>query len=461
MDTTTVLDHLNTCYETKQPIDNDLIDTFTTSVNSHTPDLPQLISIINQILLGESNIDPMGMLVALLEKLLGNLSFKEILQVYPAEFILQYLVNYEENPVVNQLCLKILNLNLHDEQTQEFLRSNGVLIKLLEIYFKRNTPIGVLNQIEKLTSLLTTTEFALLVTPSYLQLFSSFRHVDDTTILARYLDYLTLILPKLKSVDPTLYQFTKREIDQIEDPLFLILLAQFYGKLLEQPINIEPPLNDFISLYVDGKLDELVKGELINVIAKMSYLDKYTSILEHSQLFKTHNLIKVFEHDQSDINLLSKANPDVIVQLNYSVYRDVLDNLSLFNDNLYLPILLNFIKSPVIFGLLSSQFNYLKFSGMSMDKLYLILLSMSEKGHTKEYLFNNLPNVITQYLLESEISNNQLWKLKLEIFTNLLSDPEVVGYAYWHDELNRVYELMKYGKSFRNVTKVDIMDETV
>ncbi|RLV93258.1 DNA mismatch repair protein HSM3 [Spathaspora sp. JA1] len=462
MDSDQVLLHLNSCYKSQQPIDNDLIDRFNTSVTKSSLNLTQLIGIINQILINSdlTLVDPEGILINLLEKLLSMLSFEEILLVYPLNTIYQFLIE-SDNSTVKQLCLNVINLNLHEEKTQEFLYVNDILSKLIRIYFTRDTPIPVLNQIEKLTNSLTSSEFNKLITSELLSFIQSFRINEDTTLMARYLDYLLIILPHIQH-NPSLYQFTKSEIVQIDDdPLYLILLAQFYLKLLDQLCDISTSLNALISLYVNDQLNELVKGEVINIISKMSYLNKYIPILEQNQIFKTHNLIKIFEHNQSDIQLLTKVNSDIILQLNPEIYQDILSNLSLFNDQLYQPVLLNFIKSREIFNKLSDQFTNYKFSIMSRDRLYNVLLRMSQFKHTKEYLFNNLPNIITKYLIEPEsIQNNQLWKLKLEILENLLQEDDVLGYEYWFDELDQVYEVMKYGKCFKNA-QVDIMDETV
>ena len=143
-----------------------------------------------------------------------------------------------------------------------------------------------------------------------------------------------------------------------DDPLFLILLIQFYVKLvrLKAPVDLSLPLSDILSLY--DKFDLLVKNEVVELVAQLSFTQSYTDILFKSQIFKTHNLLEVFEKtENSDIRLLSKANPQVIYELNNSIYPDVLAHLNLFTNNLYFPILLNFMSSTTIFYQLKLHLN--------------------------------------------------------------------------------------------------------
>ena len=57
-------------------------------------------------------------------------------------------------------------------------------------------------------------------------------------------------------------------------------------------------------------------------------------------------------------------------------------------------------------------------------------------------------------LLETEdLRNNELWNLKLEILQNLLNDDSVPGFEFWHQELTRNYELMTFGRVFRNAAQ--------
>ena len=160
-----------------------------------------------------------------------------------------------------------------------------------------------------------------------------------------------------------------------DDPLFLILLIQFYVKLvrLKAPVDLSLPLSDILSLY--DKFDLLVKNEVVELVAQLSFTQSYTDILFKSQIFKTHNLLEVFEKtENSDIRLLSKANPQVIYELNNSIYPDVLAHLNLFTNNLYFPILLNFMSSTTIFYQLKLHLNNEKLSQLPMDKLFKLLL---------------------------------------------------------------------------------------
>ncbi|AOW30688.1 DNA mismatch repair protein HSM3 [Candida albicans L26] len=463
-----VLTNLETSYERKQPLGSKLIDRYTLTIDQSTVAqqsyFEQIIPAINRILMNSEAhvIDPDNVLIRLLPEILSHLSFEQILMYYPNDFILHFLFE-EKLENVSVICLEVILLNLQEPETLQFLRDNNVISRLLrEVYFKK-TPISVLNKIERLITVLNGIEEINLL-ESCLPILKKIRDQGNTVLLSRYLDLVNLLLRYLPEFSPHLYSFTKQEfLKYQDDPLFLILLIQFYVKLvrLKAPVDLSLPLSDILSLY--DKFDLLVKNEVVELVAQLSFTQSYTDILFKSQIFKTHNLLEVFEKtENSDIRLLSKANPQVIYELNNSIYPDVLAHLNLFTNNLYFPILLNFMSSTTIFYQLKLHLNNEKLSQLPMDKLFKLLLEMSTHNHSKEHLFNNLPTIMSTNLLETEdLRNNELWNLKLEILQNLLNDDSVPGFEFWHQELTRNYELMTFGRVFRNAApRVDIIDET-
>ncbi|KAL6450494.1 HSM3 DNA mismatch repair protein HSM3 [Candida maltosa Xu316] len=463
---TKVLDNLNSSFELKKPVNANLIDGYILSIDNSTIQqdsyLETFLPSLNQILLDEKyyDIDTDNILIQLLSAILSFLQFKDILTFYPKEFILQNLFSNQSSTVVTILCLKIIILNIHQDETLSFLQDNDIIHKLLEVYFIESTPISVLNQIELLISSLNDKEIHLL--DSSESIFQKIRHSGNTILVARYLDLLLLVLPKLKNVSPHLYSFTREDFVKFDDdPLFLILLIQFYEKLVQQEIKaleLEFVLNDILSSF--DNFDSLVKSEVVNLVARLSY-HSYDELLNTHQIFKTHNLIQVFEKNDTEIKLLSRSNPQVIYQLNNSIYNDVLAHLNLFTNNAYFPILLNFLQSTTTFFQLKLQLNNERLSKLPMDKLFSLLLEMAKHEHTKEHLFNNLPSILSSNLLESDIRNSDLWNLKLRILENLLEDKTVPGFPYWQDQLQKNYDIMRFGQSFKNIKpKVDILDET-
>lgn len=464
-----VLTNLETSYERKQPVGSKLIDRYALTIDQSTVTqhsyFEQIIPAINRILMDSEayRIDPDNVLIRLLPEILSHLSFEQILMYYPNDFILHFLFEGKiEN--VSVLCLEVILLNLPEPETLHFLRDNNMIYRLLrEIYFKKETPISVLNKIERLITVVNGVEEIKLL-ELCIPILKEIRELDNTVLLSRYLDLVSLLLRYLPDFSPQLYSFTKQEfLKYLDDPLFLILLIQFYVKLvkLEAPVDLSLPLSDILSLY--DKFDFLVKNEVVELVAQMTFTQSYTDVLFKSQIFKTHNLLEVFEKtENSDTRLLSKANPQVIYELNNAIYPDVLAHLNLFTNNLYFPILLNFMGSTTIFYQLKLHLNNEKLSQLPMDKLFKLLLEMSTHNHSKEHLFNNLPTIMATNLLETEdLRNNELWNLKLEILQNLLNNDSVPGFEFWHQELTRNYELMAFGRVFRNAApRVDVIDET-
>ena len=464
--TTKVINHLEKCRVDKSPVDANLIDGYCLSIDRETAEQPNyfqtIIPLVNQLLLDENyyELDPHGILIDLLLTLLSHLKFKQVLEFYPNEFILDNL--FESTvPVVNILCLKIIILNIHEQETLKFLHDNNVIYRLVEKFFTEETSIPVLGQIELLITKLTSPEEIELLEP-IVPILQETRNLENTVILARYLDLLNIIHPKLQKLSPALYTFTRDDFFKFQsDPLFLVLLIQFYGRLVreEAKLELEFVLSEILSSY--DKFDSLVKPEVVQLVSTISYGRSYKDLLQNYEVYKTHNLIQVFEKNETEIKLLSISNPATIYDLNLSIYTDVLAHLNLFTENAYFPILLNFLEPTTTFFQLKHQLDNDRLSRLPMDKLFKLLLVMAKYEHTKEHLFNSLPNIISANLLESDIKNHELWNLKLEILEQLLENQTVPGFDYWRDQLQSNYEFMRFGKSFKNIKpKVDIIDET-
>lgn len=464
--TTKVINHLKKSYEDKLSIDANLIDGYILSIDQATIDQAQyfenFIPLINQLLLDENyyELDSHGILIELLLSLLSYLTFKQVLNFYPKVFILDNL--FESNvAVVNILCLKIIILNIQEQDTLNFLQENNVIYRLIEKFFTEDTPIAVLSQIELLITKLQSKEQIELLEPIE-PILQKTRNLESTILLARYLDLLTIIHPKLHKLSPGLYTFTRDDFFRFQsDPLFLVLLIQFYGRLIREQaqLELEFVLSEILSSY--DRFDSLVRPEVVQLVSTISYGRSYKDLLQTYEIFKTYNLIQVFERNETEIKLLSISNPETIYKLNLSIYSDVLAHLNLFTENSYFPILLNFLQPTTTFFQLKHQLDNERLAKLPMDKLFKLLLVMAKHEHTKEYLFNSLPNIISANLLESDIRNHELWNLKLQILEQLLENDSVPGFNYWRDQLQQNYDFMRFGKSYKNIKpKVDIIDET-
>ncbi|KAI5970130.1 HSM3 [Candida margitis] len=459
--TNNVISEISSSYESKTAIDEKLIDNYILALDLATVEQPsyfqKVIPLVNQTLLDNAypTIDPTGALIKLLEKVLSYLNFQQIVAFYPTDFILENLFSVSS---ISILCLKILTLNVHQLETQEFLSSNNVVARLLKVFFDENTQISVLSSIETLVAALYSSEIHLLDRGQ--DRLYSVRKSTNAVLLARLLDLLLILVDKSSNLDPKLYNFNEREILTFsDDPLFLILLIQFYIKAIGTNLTIEGSITAVMTLYKKGELDDIVNSEVADLVAKMTY-HGYKSLLSDFEIFKTYNLIKVFDKDEVEIKLLSKSNPGVMYSLNPSIYDDVLKNLPLF-DHIYLPILLNFLASPQAWMSLKLKLTNEQLESLSKDKLFSLLLSMSKYKHTKEYLFNNLPNIMNNEVIESDIRNNDIWKLKLQILENLKHSEEVSGFGIWENKIEESYNLMKFGQSYKHVQpKVEVIDDT-
>ncbi|KAI5959891.1 HSM3 [Candida pseudojiufengensis] len=462
-----VLNNLNKSYETKDPIDEKLIDNYTLILTKEliyeNDNLNKLITILNHILNDNKyfEIDPNVILLHLLNKILSFLNFKQILEFYSEEFITKHLFSFNNSTIDTILCIGILTSNLHQFETQQYILKNDVIKKLIEEYFNEDTPIEVLNSIEKLIENLYTNELNLL--DNSFDIFEKVKNSDNSILVSRYLDLLLILSTKFDSLNSNLYQFNTDEILKFKhDTLFLVILIQFYIKLCDTTLTIDKTLFNIITLYRKKEFDEIINLEIINLISKMSYTSRLTSILEHFQIFKTHNLIKIFDKDEEEIKLLSQSNPNLIYNLNNDIFSDVLVNLPLFDDKFF-PILLNFIKSPDVWNLIKPKLNEDKLQKLSKYKLFLLLLTLSQYEWSKIYFFENLSKILSEEIINSDIRNNEIWNLKLEILENLNNtEDNVSGYAKWNTQLKQAYDKMRFGENFKNIQpKVEVIDEAM
>ncbi|KAG2731967.1 hypothetical protein G9P44_004384 [Scheffersomyces stipitis] len=493
--TLSVIDHLTKSYDNKSEIDSTLIDDYITVLGSIDllGAIADFIPIINHILTDNlyHQIDPNRLLIELLQKIVSRLSFGQIVSVYSPEFIVSSLASSDNVPIT-KLCLSIIIQKLHEPETVSFIAENCISFILLKNYLSdAKLDLGIVNQIELYVNSLILNDVTnlleeILTDTKFVILYNSIRNSENTILLARLLDFILILLTYKVDLplDPRLYTFSNVEIVTFkDDPLFLILLVQFYVKLV-QVLNhstenkfsvleeVSPVIGNFVNLYKDPTTDDFVKVEVIDILVKLSYatnsllIEYGLELALNSELFKSHNLIKVYEYNEPDIKLLSNVNPDLIVHSSNVIYEDVLSNLSLLNNKQYFPILLNFIGSADVFPRLEQDYFTTKLKHLPADKLYVILLEFSKFSHSRKFLLSNA-TLTNDYLLDNDnltFVNNELWHTKLQVLENLVNatDSDSPELAHWKPYLQDSFNLMRHGKKIRDVVpQVSILDETL
>ncbi|KAK6454353.1 DNA mismatch repair protein HSM3 [Scheffersomyces xylosifermentans] len=494
--TSRVIENLTESLQQKSAIDSSLIDGYVTIMPNIdvVQSVGSFLPIINSILVDESysEIDPYHLLVDLLEKVLSRLSFNQILEIYPSEYIIANLAN-TNNPGITKLCLQIVNSKLQEGDTVQFVQNNDVAYILVKNYLSnKSLDLGIVNQIELFVNSLILNKKSNILDDiiggtKYVQLYHSIRKQDNSILLSRLLDFILILLSYQKELplEAQLYVFSKREIKELgDDPLFLILLVQFYSKLIAELDNSETlslPVFDNVKSVIIGLFDlykepdtyDFVKVEIIDVLVKLSYasnenlLEFGNEVSTSSEVFKAHNLLKIYEYDESDIKILGNVNPDTIVKANSSVYADVLSHLSLLNNQKYFSILLNFIGSTEVFPYLEENyFSTSTLSHLPADRLYIILLEFSKHKHSRKFLLNQA-SLTNEFLVDTNnlsFINIDLWHMKLDVLDNLIhsKDSETPELTHWKPFLQESYNLMKFGRNLKEVApKVDVLDETM
>ncbi|KAK6460878.1 DNA mismatch repair protein HSM3 [Scheffersomyces coipomensis] len=485
-----VLLNLQASYDAKGPVDLKLIDDFIPIINTTIIDnnSSSYLSIINQILIDESYhiIDPHHILIPLLEKILSYISFQQIVSIYSTDYIMVNLLE-NKNIEINKLILSLINRKLNEIETIQFLES--ISYQLIQAYLtNRSLDLSIVNQIELIIQNLIDYNHHDLLNKmlNYNDLYNTVRsNEDETLLLARFLDYLLILIPYIiesdqeNSLNKHYYQYN---VDNFKiDPLFLILLIQFYEKLIQKLKssskdliifrNIESILIQLFSDYIDAKFDDFINDEIINVLIKLSYIDQTDNVQIHqftnkllstTNILKSYNLLKVYEYNSSDLKILSFINANVLIEFNDQVYEEIIVNLNLLSNKLYFPILINLIPSSQLFEKLIQNSPYLSsnsLSKLSTDRLFQILLQVSNFNHSKQYLFNNLPSIINDHLISNDKAfiNNDLYHLKIEILSNLLHD--INDDNIWKSNLSTSLQELKVGKKI--TPQVDIIDETI
>lgn len=441
-------------------LDNRLVENYVGELNS------SLLPLINQILYRSDydDLDAKHLLLDLLQNILQDFQFNDIINVYSEQFIIESL-NMSDS-VAQLICLKILTDHLHDDKLIDFLHTNNLIQVIIKQYLSSKN-ISTVNQLEflvfKLINLSILSED--FFTPDLIDLYTQIRNGDDSTLIIRLLNYILLILPQLPQSFPKLYLVTQQDFDKFfDDPLFIVLLIDFYIKLIDTTIFLE--LTSSIDIILKNYHD--YNSEVYDLLSKLSYtnnIDFVKQLVSKHKIFEFDNLQDIFQYSPDTIRLLSNFNPNLLLQISPDIYNQILKDLPLLSNQKYFPIILNLIQSCEFFNLLKqSYFDSSTLCNLSLDQLFQILLQFSRFTHTKKYLFNELPIVITTKLFNYNILNNDLYKTQIEILSNLLLPDSSLAQEleFWRLDLQKHLLILKCGKTIKEIVpQVEVMDETM
>lgn len=420
--------------------------------------------------------DPEGAVFDLLDAILEYLTIEEILQFYPLEFIIEGL---KGDASVCCMIIRILRRNCQSQTTLGLFEDTTIMDTIITRYFDTEAPLSVVNQVELLVSELVDTSSPIvpqkLLSGQFKGEYKEARESSDKIV--RFLDYILILVRYVVrngySLDENYYVLPKLLFSDNDDILQVVLLIQFYNKLIDE-LNIYgkdnaivksiiPCLRNLTNMYTERQKDEFVELYYANEIAdlmssisysKVPFLVAFTEELVHRhELFKSYNL---YLHLDCDVKLLSKFNPEA---LNIEIISDILDEISIFSQR-YFSILLNCIGSEKLFHKLTPRLTTQAISKLSLDMLYRLLLQMSKFQYSVKYLMSDLPNVVSNYLIDSpDVTESEIWSMKKDTIQNiLLSNTEL---SVWKGELSKVFSNMCNGRKIQSIEpRVDVVDRS-
>lgn len=440
-------------------------------------------------------VDNYNLITELLHVILSYLSFDQISYFYPHDYILRGVEATAPN--VLNLIISIFDVKLSDNGLVLFIQSSDVLDTLLFRYLSvtdsEYLALSVVNRIEKLIDRIVELKItpilqAKLLSAKSIKLYETTKQNKNQILNARLLDLIVLLVPILDgtSLPESLFDFDEAILiasdydDDDFDPLYPKLLILFYQKCIQKLetglgvfAELTPAIDKLVKIYSIKSKYPLVDGhyatDIIDLIVTISNSGSPDIRGHMAALAKQLGLLKPY-----NLELSNPADQLLLLRINFTIfdkdtlegfYEDMLADAPLLNSK-YFDILLNSIKSEVLFNLIAtSSNNYLtneRISRLSQDLVYYLLLELSKHDYSSTYLVNHLPNIISNYITNSpyEVSNSMLWNIKLKILTNLLFEREHVDLNIWEIEMKKTYNLMKNGQNIRLADpNVDVLDE--
>lgn len=406
--------------------------------------LQDLISVIDPLIIRDDyyQLDPQLLIIELLQLLLSKISFEQILEFYPLQFILE---NLHQNNHFSLLILKVLTT--HGLQVDWY--DHDLLYRVVSNYLlNKDLTINIASQTQTLLSSLP--DPSMLNQPNFQSLFQSVKANGDSVLTSRLLDMITQFSPRVN--------FDLEFPLDLNDELFALLVINFYENLLDKQSlqilrAISSKVDEIVGLFGKRKSDETVQmflvTDIINFLAKLSF--KFPQEFPLTPLL---NPVNLYLDTSYDIQLLSKINPDVMP----FELLEYLIEFPLFNQK-YFAILLNIVtlESVLKFLIDHDKISSNTLLTLTIDYLYRALVNLCNSKFGVSYLINNCPAILNDYIIDNIPTNSDIFALKLSLLEKLLfQDHDLL---IWHNRLMETYKTMKYGRAIRADPQVDILDD--
>lgn len=444
-------------------------------------DIKKVLTIIREVMYDENYIyiDSDGILLELIEGILMRLPVEQTFEIYPAEFILSYLK--EGDPKISSMIVKVLAHNVAENEVKRLLEESELLKILLRKNFEKNSSLELSSLFEFLMRNINEQAGhlvkAIFFDLDFLSIFDEIVKYEDKR-KARFLDFLLIVVPVLLKekvlLPPKYYVFLKASFTENDDILLTMLRIQFYVRFVsainnsgEESVmfeNIKPSLEEIINLFSRRHDDETVAfflgADMIHLLYHLSYSNIALVIrfldetADKTALLQLHNLMLDSDLDKS---LLSTYNPERFPE---TLEDSILEELLLFSQN-YLEIFFNLLGSKSFFEKAKPLLTFNSISNLTFDKLYGLLLKLSERDYSAYYLLRDLPRVVADYLVDGPpVSESEVWAAKKATLDNLVL--KKYDLDIWREGIMKAYKHMHYGRDVKDITPVtNIFDQAL
>lgn len=433
---TNISQHLTSAIDNNTPVDPKIIDAFRPQDQT---DLLLIVGPANHIVFSAPDLDPTRVVPKLLERVLAAVLFTEVLGIFPPQFVNDNLSNIASEPETSVAILKLVLEKIDDPTCVQFLKDNNVANNVTEQYLTiTDLPVIVVSQVELFL------RYYLGAKAGPAPMLDGLNAINaDSTVRSRFLAYTLILADFNLFVSPDKYYFDKRQLENLaeDDPLFAILLVQFCGDIFVRNLLVPAKHWEMLdTLYLAGQMS-FVGPEVANLVVKISGDPKFDNwcqkALKDTSLFPEDLVLRILAH----------ANPKVLT--------NVLLDYPLLSSK-YFAILLNIISDENLFKQHLEYFTSARLGRLTADMLFALLLVMSQHSFTQSYLFENLPQVLSNFLSERDVTNPQLFGIKMDVIKNLLESSET-SREPWKPQLTSSLHRMQNGDG---VPHVDVMSTT-
>ncbi|KAH3668006.1 hypothetical protein OGAPHI_001760 [Ogataea philodendri] len=385
--------------------------------------------------------------IELLDEILNHYSFDIVVQTFSLEMLIAGLQGQNED-------LKVLIIEIVSRASPPDLVANTPFVTtMLTSLTKVDTSVKTVNAIEKALVQLAHGELVQrrLLSKECQELLDRIR--NDPKVLSRCFDLSLQLLPIIHDLPSHLYLMSEQEFVNSNDVLLNAYIISFYNKLLDVVEVSNLPLWDKLDeqfgyickLYVDDNFMANLKIfftlEPVVILAHLSHSSKRKFLC----LDQKYHIVKhaITHFDEPSIFLLANIDPALL-----STQTEFLQSLPLT------------ATTVPIFGNLSSNAHVFEKLGVSPSKVlnlsttsFLELLKeLSSHQHAVQQLIH-WPTVMNRLLNEyTNITNPEIWKLKMTILQNLFNDDIDI----WREKVQQEIKRMKG----HTEAQVDVMDTT-